>query len=279
MKIDVLHIFEQDEDAYLTLYIRDNPPDMNNDPRGAILICPGGGYSHISNRESEPVALAFLARGYNVFVLNYSINERASDLNPACEAVTAIKHIRENAAKYNILSDKIFVLGFSAGAHVALSSAVLQDQDKIHNLLLPAKDPGIGMPNGIILCYPVVSATCPTHMGSLYNFCGTEHPTSDQIEIFSLEKHVTGATPPIFVWHTETDETVPVANSIILTERLAEMGVPYELHLFPCGYHGLSLATHETCHDIPESDPHPASRWVELADKWMRKQIFQGYKI
>ena len=98
---------------------------MNNSPRRAVLICPGGGYQWVSNRESEPIALQFLARGYNVFVLKYSVGEMAKNLNPLREIELSIKHIRDNAIPYNIRPDRVFALGFSAGGHLALSSGTL----------------------------------------------------------------------------------------------------------------------------------------------------------
>ena len=172
MKIEKLFMFENDEKAHLITYIRDNPPEMDNEPRRAIIICPGGGYQWTSDRESEPIALQFLARGYNTFVLKYSVAEMAKDLNPLREIGAAIKHVRDNAKAYNIRPDRVFVLGFSAGAHVALSSGTLLPEE--------------ARPDAMVLCYPVVTATCPTHLGSMYHFCGTETPTEEQIELFHL---------------------------------------------------------------------------------------------
>lgn len=256
MKIETLHIFPQDTNAHLITYIRDNPPEMSNEPRRAILICPGGGYEWTSNRESEPIALQFLARGYNAFVLKYSVGKMACDLRPLGEIEIAIKHIRDNAESYNIRPDAVYVLGFSAGGHVALSSGVLL--------------PPSSRPDAMVLCYPVVTATCPTHLGSLHNFCGTNNPNEEQLKLFSLDLHVDTDTPPAFIWHTENDPSVPVQNSKNLALALEKYGIKHELILFPEGNHGLSLATHETCKDIPENDPHPASVWVDLADKWLK---------
>lgn len=271
MKIDVLQIFKQDNNATLTTYIRDNPEEMNNAPRHALLICPGGGYEYTSARESEPIALAFLARGYNVFVLDYSVGKQACNLTPASEAVLSIRHIRENAEKYNVDPGKIFILGFSAGGHVALSSAALYDDPDVSKYLTDAHDRMIGMPNGVVLCYPVVTATCDTHMGSLYNFCGSTEPTQKDLDRFCLEKHISATTPPMFIWHTTTDNAVPVLNSVLLYESLLSHGVGCEMHLFSDGGHGLATATHETCSYIPEEAPHPASEWIDLADGWMKR--------
>lgn len=256
MKINELYIFPQDEKAHLITYIRDNPPKMSNEPRRAMLICPGGGYEYTSDRENEPIALQFLARGYNVFVLKYSVAEMAKDLNPAHEIEFAIKHIRDNAKAYNIRPDKVFVLGFSAGGHVALSSGTL----------LPKES----RPDGMVLCYPVVTATCDTHLGSMHNFCGTQTPSEEQKHLFSLDLHVDDDTPPAFIWHTENDDAVPVQNSKNLAIAMEQHGVKHELLLFPDGPHGLSLGTNETCQDIPENAPHPCSVWVDLADKWVK---------
>ena len=257
MKINELYIFPQDEKAHLITYIRDNPPEMANEPRRAMLICPGGGYQWTSDRENEPIALQFLARGYNVFVLKYSVAEMAKNLNPLREIELAIKHIRDNANPYNIRADKVFVMGFSAGGHLALSSGTL----------LPKES----RPDGMVLCYPVVTAACPTHMGSLYNFCGTQTPNDEQKHLFSLDLHVDADTPPAFIWHTENDDAVPVQNSKNLAAALEKNGVKHELVLFPEGHHGLSLATSETCKDMTENEPHPCSVWVDLADKFVKK--------
>lgn len=259
MKHEKLYIFPQDKEAHLITYVQDNPSEMSNAPRRAILICPGGGYEWVSNRESEPVALQFLSRGYNVFVLKYSVAQMAKDLNPLHEIELAIKHIRNNAISYNIRADRVIVLGFSAGGHLALSSGTLLQGDS--------------RPDGMVLCYPVVTATCETHLGSLHNFCGTETPNEEQLRLFSLDLHVDVDTPPTFIWHTENDASVPVQNSKNLANALNDCGVPHELVLFPDGHHGLSLATSETCKEIPESSPHPAHIWVDLADKWIKSNL------
>lgn len=270
MKIENLYMFPQDEKAHLITYIRDNPLEMNNDPRPTILICPGGGYEWTSDREAEPVALQFLARGYNVFVLKYSVAKMASELRPLCEAALAMKHIREHAQKYNIDPKKVYIMGFSAGGHLACSLGVYWNHDKVKKALGDSSDGQICRPDAMVLCYPVITATCETHLGTLHNFCGTNTPNDELLNLFSLDLHVDTDTPPAFIWHTENDGSVPVQNSKNLAEALTKNGVKHELVLFPDGYHGLSLATHETCHDIPENNPHPASVWVELADKWLK---------
>lgn len=257
MKHEKIFIFPEDENAHLITYVRDNPAEMSNPPRKAILICPGGGYEWTSDRESEPVAMQFLARGYNVFVLKYSVAKMASELRPLKQTMISIQHIRENSIEYNIDPEKVYILGFSAGGHLALSSGTLLEKEH--------------RPNAMVLCYPVVTATCDTHLGTLHNFCGTDTPSDEQLNLFSLDLHVDKDTPPAFIWHTENDDSVPVQNSKNLSLALEKHGVNHKLILFPDGHHGLSLATSETCKEIPENKPHPCSAWVELADNWMKK--------
>ncbi len=270
MKFDKLYIFPQDEAAHLVTYIRDNPIELGNDPRPAILICPGGGYGWTSERESEPVAVQFLARGYNAFVLKYSVEKMASGLRPLCEAALAIKHIRDNAKEYNIDPSRVYILGFSAGGHLAASCGVYWNHDAVKSAIGDGSDTKICRPDAMVLSYPVITATCPTHLGTLHYFCGTENPSKELKDLFSLDLHVDETTPPAFIWHTENDNSVPVQNSKNFASALKKAGVKHELVLYPDGVHGLSLANHETCRDIPENAPHPASSWVNLADNWLK---------
>ncbi len=270
MEIKELRMFSQDEKAFLTCYVRSNPPEMSSKPRRALLVCPGGSYFAVSDRENEPIAIEFLARGYNVFVLTYSTNEMASELRPLSEAMLAIKHIRDNAVEYNIDPEKLFVMGFSAGGHLALSTGTIYKTDDVLAVLGENFDREYCRPNGMVLCYPVVSATCPTHGCTYKNFCGTDTPTKEQTQLFSLELHIDKNTPPIFVWHTKDDDCVPVQNAILLAETLENHGVDHKLVLFESGPHGLSLATSEVFNNMSEDFYHPCSDWVELADKWIK---------
>ena len=270
MKIKTLYMFPQDKEAHLIAYIRDISPEMRNDPRPTVLICPGGGYQWVSDRENEPVALQFLARGYNVFVLRYSVEKMASDLRPLCEAALAVKHIRENACEYNIDPNKVYVVGFSAGGHLACSLGVHWNHERIKETVNNIET-DICRPNAMILCYPVITATCATHLGTLHNFCGTENPSDELVNLFSLDLHVNSTTPQAYIWHTETDDTVPVQNSINLSIALENAEIKHELVLFPEGPHGLSIATHETSYEIPEDNPHPAYVWIDSVDKWLKR--------
>ncbi len=251
--------------ATLTTYVSDDTPELNMPRRRAVVVCPGGGYRFLSDREAEPIVKVFLAAGMNVFLLRYTVGKEAANFAPLIEAALAIKHIRENADEYNIDPDYVFICGFSAGGHLAASSGILWDIPEVRAELgdVPA---GINKPTGMILCYPVIMYT---HKGSFHNLCGTTEPTEEQIHRFSLERHVSGDTPPAFIWHTFPDKTVSVENSLVLAQKFAENKVPFELHIFPEGEHGLSLANKETWSQKPSRLLPHVECWIDLAVRWI----------
>lgn len=220
--------------------------------RPLVLVVPGGGYNHVSPREGDPVALQFAAAGYHTAVLDYAICEKARDYLPMRQLAQAIGLVREHAAAWHVLPDKIAVCGFSAGGHLALSSAVLD--------IPGAKTQP--RPNAVILGYPVVSAGKYAHRGSFAQLAGTADRAAQQA--FGLEDMITPETPPVFVWHTMEDETVPVENTLLLVSALHAAGVPCEAHLFEKGVHGTSISTVEV--DRPSRHRH---HWVELAVEWL----------
>jgi acetyl esterase/lipase len=211
-----------------------------SEKKGTVLLCPGGGYEYISPREGKPVALAFNERGYDAFVLDYTVadkdNGRSAPLNtkPLADLSSAVAHIRENAERYNIDPNKIAVCGFSAGGHLAASLGVYWHTPAFWGGDKPA---AIYRPNALILCYPVITAGEYKHAGSIANLAG-----GGDASVFSLENYVSAKTPPAFIWHTSEDAAGPVQNSLLFASRLAEHGVPFELHVYPFGWHGLSLA-------------------------------------
>lgn len=220
--------------------------------RPAVIVIPGGGYTHVGTREGEPVAMQFSAAGYHTFVLeSYGVEENARDLTPLRQLSEAIGLLRSHADEWGILPEKIAVCGFSAGGHLALSSAVL-----------PLPDGPQHRPDAVLLGYPVVTAGPHAHRGSFRALSGSDDLAAHAA--FGLEDRITPDTPPVFLWHTMTDETVPVENSLLLLSALRRAGVPCEAHFFPDGPHGMSLATPEVGHDRPH-----AHRWVELALEWL----------
>ena len=229
-----------------------------------MLICPGGGYSFISPREAEPIALKFAAEGYHAFVLYYSIYP-TNFPQPFYDISRAMCLIRENAEKWNIHKDSIAVCGFSAGAHLAGTLGVhwnkdfASDQDGI--------SPGMNRPNALILCYPVISSKYYVHTGSYEKLIGSK-PSQELLDLMSLENHVGPHTPKTFLWHTFEDIGVPVGNSILFAEALKRNNVNFELHIYPYGGHGLSLASDETSTDDLQPDTHIAT-WFDLCVEWL----------
>lgn len=236
-------------------------------PRGAVMVCPGGGYQFLSDREAEVVGRAFNRGGYHAFVLRYSIHNPEKNEPPLGGKVLqdlawGIAHIRQNAEKYNLDPGKIAVCGFSAGGHAAASIGVYWNRPEFFGCDL---DPALIQPNGLILSYPVISTT-NSHSGSFANLAG-ENP-ADQ-EPYSLEKQIGPHTPPSFLWHTSADAGVPVYNSLIFCEKLEENKIPFELHIFPHGPHGMSMAVEETSENNPDLVDPRVAQWMGLAIQWL----------
>lgn len=268
MMVEKLNFYPKDDKVSLTSYIRDNNDELCTPPRPALLICPGGSYEFVSERESEPIAVAFLNEGFNCFVLRYSVQERAANFTPLIQASLAIMHIRENHKKYNIDPKRVFIIGFSAGGHLAASVGTLWNHPDVLKAIGSNGD-GINRPDGMILSYPVISAFDHPHMDSIKAVCGSTAPSEEQKMQFSLEHHVKkGVTCPAFIWHTFEDTCVPVQNSLCFADALAEEQIPFELHVFPRGPHGISLASMETAHLYKEAYVPEASEWVKLAARW-----------
>lgn len=263
-------------EATLTSLCISNTKDLKLTPRRAVIVCPGGGYSALSDRENEIVAAQYLAAGFATFILRYSVKENAKNFQPLKEAALAIKHVRENAEHYNVDPDYVFITGFSAGGHLAASAGVFWDHAAVKEVL-GCEDTRVARPTGMILCYPVITTGAYTHVHSTQRLCGKfdKDPivtyTREEADQFSLELHVKESTPPAFLWHTAADGAVPVENSLLFAAALSRAKVPFELHIFPDGPHGLSLCNDQTMSGNPKySVPHNAC-WIDLACKWARE--------
>ena len=245
----------------LTVYLRDSCERMPRAiDRPLVLVVPGGGYNHVSPREGDPVALQFAAAGYHTAVLTYSVGEGAQNYRPLRQLNEALALLRQNAGEWHILPDKIAVCGFSAGGHLALSGAVLD---------IPGET-AQQRPNAVILGYPVITAGEFAHRGSFVQLAGSEDAAAQQA--FTLEDKVTSDTPPVFVWHTMTDDAVPVENTLMLIQACRAAGVSIEAHLFPEGSHGLSLANAETAgNGFYAHIVECVQCWPDLAEAWLRR--------
>ena len=234
------------------------------DAKGAVVICPGGGYSFLSDREGIPVANAFNQAGYHAFVLHYSVDSPPLGWRPLRELGWAVSAVRSGQTGIRDVKN-VAVCGFSAGGHLAASLGVMWHRS---DLFPPQADLNAQKPDAMILSYPVITSDSTyAHKGSFEQLAG--HDT-DAFDSFSLEKQVTIQTPPTFLWHTIADKTVPVQNSMRFFEELLRCGVTSELHLFPFGVHGLSLATPQVSQ--PERNRFPdahVAQWMPLAAQWL----------
>ena len=200
----------------------------------AVLILPGGGYNHVSEREAEPVALRFAARGWNAFVLTYSVGSHKFP-TALREAAMAMRWIRENGAETETAADMVAAMGFSAGGHLCGTLGTMYDCPELADIGPAA----LLRPDALGLCYPVAVSWGNTHEGSFRYLCGEDAALRRRL---SLDTLVRPDMPPVFLWHTRDDETVPVRNSLILAQRLEEAGVDFAMHIYRKGRHGLSTA-------------------------------------
>ncbi len=231
----------------------------------ALIICPGGGYEFCSVREGAPVARKFAGMGIESFVLEYGCAPAPLGLKPLHTLAEAVAWVREHSEEYGVSRDRIAVGGFSAGAHLAgLLGAVWNRREWFKE----GTEPASVRPNALVLCYPVATAGEFAHRGSFEQLAG--HDVSEQ-ERFSLETLVNEDTPQTFLWHTLDDETVPVENTLLMEAALRKNGVPHELHIFPHGVHGLSLADIETYDPLRGRLPdRHVAKWAELCGEWLK---------
>lgn len=249
----------------LSCYWTETPAQVSaHRKKPAALVLPGGGYHHTSHREHESVALKLLARGYQVFVLEYSVAPLGFPV-ALREAALAMRYIRENEAAYG-LSGKVAAMGFSAGGHLCGCLGTLFDAPEVADIA-PAH---ILRPDVLGLCYPVAVSHGRTHTGSFDNLCGEDGALRRRL---SLDRLVRPDMPPVFLWHTRSDESVPCRNSLLLAAALEEQGVDFSLRIYRKGSHGLSTAdllsyTPET---LPEISPDVPG-WMDSMVQFFREK-------
>jgi len=226
--------------------------------RPALVICPGGAYRWRSPREKDPPAFAFLSMGYQVFLLEYSCGEKAGEYRPLRQLAQTVCTLRERAREWHIDPNRIAVLGFSAGGHLAASLGALWN------------DPQLGLPKGarpdaLVLCYPVISTKEFAHEESVQWVSGGDPAMREKLHLWD---RVTADFPPTFLWHGGEDASVPPENSLLLAVELKRHAVPFEYHLFGSGAHGISTCTQEV------ETPDPVCRaWVPLCQTWLNRQF------
>lgn len=228
--------------SILTLY-----PIDTTEALACMLVLPGGGYHHLAEHEGEAVARWFNSLHMHAAVLSYQTGK--FDVNDLLrDATAALQWLRSAPKDWNISHNKLGMIGFSAGGHLASMIATTSEEK----------------PNLLLLAYPVISMVGKhAHLGSRYHLLG-EHPSVAQMMKFSSHTQVSEATPPTFIWTTANDASVPVTHSLQFASNLAEHNIPFELHIFEEGRHGLGLAQHHLS----------CSQWLGLAQNWLERHQF-----
>ena len=256
---------ENGKDPYVEVY---SPTNMDLDKcrahkRPCLVICPGGGYSRISPREADPLALHFLPLGYHTFIVHYTPGPEHNFPTQLREVAAVLELIHQNSKTWLCDTDRIAIMGFSAGGHLAAHYTNAFDWPEVREVF-PDSHPV----QACVLAYPVISADPQfAHAESFENLLGKVLTDEEKIR-FSCNNMVTDQTPPTFLWHTAADQLVPVANSLLYSQALAANNVPFELHIFPYGRHGLSMVKNDPAKIIPAEGLRNRS-WLELARTWL----------
>lgn len=212
------------------------------DKRPAVLVLPGGAYKYTSDREAEPIALKYLAEGYHAFVLRYTVGEDHSFHDALHDAQAAISYIREHADDWCIDAEKIAVIGFSAGGHLAASLATMSDKKQ--------------RPNALLLGYPCILSN---------------HNDVLAFDIPSVEEYVDEHTPETFIFSAFEDPVVPIENSLQFMLALNKYEIPFESHITQHGGHGLSLANEITALGRDDLINESFAKWFSLSVSWLKK--------
>lgn len=231
----------------------------------AMVICPGGGYGGLAAHEGKDYALWLNESGISGFVLKYRLGS-AGYHHPTMleDAARAVRLVRARAAEWKIDPQRVGIIGSSAGGHLASTLLTHFDSgkpDAVDEVDRQSSRPDLG-----ILCYPVISMAEFTHQGSRNNLLGPK-PSSDLIWLLSNELQVTPQTPPCFLWHTSDDPVVPVENSLLFAAALRKAAVPFDLHIYQKGPHGLGLGTRDW-------DPAKRHPWTHDCLYWLNQRGF-----
>jgi acetyl esterase/lipase len=239
-------------------------PDPEKATGAAMVICPGGGYAALADHEGKTYAQWLNDQGVAGFVLKYRLGPKYHHPAMLQDVSRAVRIVRAHAAEWKLDPKRIGLMGSSAGGHLASTLLTHFDAGK------PDSDDPIervsSRPDIGILCYAVITMSDKTHGGSKRNLLG-ENPSAELVEELSNERHVTKDTPPCFLFHTAEDKAVPVENSLDFAAALARAGVPFALHIYEKGSHGIGLGVHEY-------DPAKLHPWAKDCSFWLKEQGF-----
>lgn len=243
-------------------------PEIKVSKRPLVLVLPGGGYEFLSDREGESIAFQFNAMGYHAAIVNYSVSPITYPI-PLLEVAASMKYFKDHATEYDIDPDRIVLYGASAGGHAAADFATGYFRKEVIDVLKVSKD--YLRPAGMILAYPVITSGEYAHRGSFDNLLGKDKDNKELLEYVSIEKRITKETPPAFIFHTFPDDCVPMQNSLLLADALKKNDIPFELHIFPTGGHGLGLASDITLSPWGNEIDEGVAQWVNLCHNWLKR--------
>lgn len=297
MIIEKKKVWGGKKQATYTMYLLNNSVEIDAGRKHpAVVICGGGGFMRVSEREKQPVALYFLNLGYQVFVLDYITKSMgiAYYPGPVKDLAKMLMIIRENSEQWNINSERIAIIGFSAGGQICASLATQWHEEAFAKSIDAVAEPQMLRPNAVILCYPLLDYLFQMEKAESDNDSNSFSPSigmkkSDFMQMFleagvginateenykmaSPYYHVSEQTPPTFLWHTAQDELIYAGQSLRFAQSLSENHVPYEIHVFEEGAHGLSLAN-ENSTSNPELINDDVSVWAELAVRFLKRHL------
>ena len=250
----------------VTVYLPDPMAEMKREDmkRPCLVLCPGGGYGMVSQREGEPIAFHFLSCGFNIFVIRYSVAPHRFPTQLR-EVAAVMELIYENQEQWHCDVNRVAIMGFSAGGHLAAHYSTCYDISEVRQAFPDSKPV-----QATVLSYPVISADPGVaHLGSFQNLLGVQELSKEQEAAFSCDKRVTEKTPPAFLWHTAADNLVPVANTLRYAEALSRYGIPFAVRIYPFGWHGLATVDAQTNDQLPDNF-YPATQWLVDACQWLQ---------
>ncbi len=286
-------IYEKDRPEGFTSYLIENSGELQpGKKRPAAVICPGGGYLFLSDREAEPIATQFLSRGWQAFTVNYHLGTydgSVSDVTRECilDVARCIYEIRKHAEEWYIDPDKIILIGFSAGGHLAASYGNNYSKEWLLGCTgLTGEDLKVA---AAVLAYPVIDAEIldtlmekrgeswdgmKTFMGQMNTaFTGNPHPYGDaRYDFYKAQKNVGPDTPPTYICHAADDGLIYVQGSLEYAKALSEYQIPFELHVYETGGHGFSLANEYTAND-PWHINDVTATWVPEMFEFLKKHV------